>query len=392
MCKRNIVAILSVLVCLTAMAQNRISMFHLYNWNESTTGAVTISEADPYYYGGWTVIMQPSAEGDVLVARNGLTLYQVSQPLQIDYRTGTVTLDATSDNPFASVMGTNTIENDGVITRVDSVQNFYVVNEEWITGGELADVQGVVDANDNIHIPGGFAYYIETVKTTTITGRTGESRTFTDETADVSRIFRDLKLLVPNGKHEFTDVATGEARMVDVCIRQSGDTVYVTNIYGYGAPEIAMILNSDGTMTYPLQMLRDIPDEAAAGGMGVWYNATDNGGDIAGGNTGAVNQEEITWGATMPWNRARTWSGWTDNRLYYTDGSTFVVPSSVSFELGDVNHDGFVNVADVTALIQYVLGNEPEPFFVEEANVNGDAEGAINVADVTALISIVLSN
>jgi hypothetical protein len=373
------------------MAQNRISLFHIYNWDESPTGVVTISEADPYYYGGWTVIMQPLADSDIVLARNGLTLYQVTQPLLIDYRSGTVTLDATSDEPFVSVSGTKTITSDGSITRVDSVQYFYVVNEEWMTGGELADVEGTVDANSNIHIPGGFAYYIETVKTTTITNDDGTSRTFTDETADVSRIFRDLRLLVPNGKHEFTDVATGEARMVDVYIRQSGDTVYVTNIYGYGAPEIAMILNSDGTMTYPAQMLRDIPNGASTGD-GFWYNATPTGGSVTAGCTGNADVEAITWGLTEPWDHARTWSGWTDNMLYYTDGSTFVIPSAVTYDLGDVNHDGFVNVADVTALIQYVLGNDPEPFYVEEANVSGDAEGEINVADVTALIAIVLTN
>lgn len=391
MCKRKIVAIISVLMCLMAVAQNRISLFHLYDWNESPTGVVTISEADPYYYGGWTVIMQSNAEGDVVLARNGLTLYPVTQPLLIDHRTGTVTLDATSDEPFVSITGRRTTVNDGETMTVDSVQYYYVVNEEWIAGGELADVEGVIDENNNIFIPGGFAYYIETVKTTTITSNNGESRTFTDETADVSRIFRDLKLLVPNGKHEFTEEATGNARMVDVYMRQSGDTVYVTNIYGYGAPEIAMILNSDGTMTYPSQMLRDIPDGASTGD-GMWYNATPSGGSVTAGCNGNVNEEEITWGLTEPWDHARTWNGWSENRLYYTDGSTFVVPGGTHYDLGDVNHDGSVNVADVTTLIQYVLGNDPDPFYVEEANVSGDAQGDINVADVTALISIVLSN
>ena len=61
--------------------------------------------------------------------------------------------------------------------------------------------------------------------------------------------------------------------------------------------------------------------------------------------------------------------------------------------LGDVNHDTFVNVADVTALIKYVLtsGDEPEEFYAEQANVDGDAAGVLNVADVTALIQLVLN-
>ncbi len=62
--------------------------------------------------------------------------------------------------------------------------------------------------------------------------------------------------------------------------------------------------------------------------------------------------------------------------------------------LGDVNHDTFVNVADVTAMIQYVLtsGDLPEEFYVDQANVDGDESGVINVADVTALIQLVLNN
>ena len=256
--------------------------------------------------------------------------------------------------------------------------------------GELSDIKGELLADGSIHFAGGFAYYIETVKTTTITERNGESRTFTDETDDVSRIFRDLWLLTPNGKHEFTNESTGETRVVDVYISQVEDTVKVVNLYGYGAPEIYMILNTDGTMSYPVQMLRDIPDSESQG-TGVWYNATAEGGNITGGNTGQATAQAITWDRTVPWDRVTTWTGWIANKLYYSDGSLFDVPSEVTYEPGDVNHDGKVDVTDVTMLISYVLGNNPDGFFVEEANVDGDANGTIDVTDVTALISKVLS-
>ena len=61
--------------------------------------------------------------------------------------------------------------------------------------------------------------------------------------------------------------------------------------------------------------------------------------------------------------------------------------------LGDVNHDTYVNVADVTAMIKYILtsGEEPEEFYRDQANVDGDAEDTINVADVTSLIQLVLN-
>lgn len=57
---------------------------------------------------------------------------------------------------------------------------------------------------------------------------------------------------------------------------------------------------------------------------------------------------------------------------------------------GDVNKDGAVNIADVTALIDYLLGSDPANINLDAADVNGD--NTINIADVTALIDLLLSN
>ncbi len=58
-------------------------------------------------------------------------------------------------------------------------------------------------------------------------------------------------------------------------------------------------------------------------------------------------------------------------------------------EFGDVNEDGYVNVADVVAMIDYILGNKPSRFNLYIADVNGD--GMINIADVTMLIDLILN-
>ena len=57
------------------------------------------------------------------------------------------------------------------------------------------------------------------------------------------------------------------------------------------------------------------------------------------------------------------------------------------YSVGDVNHDGAVNIADVTRLIDYLLGIQ-----TLECTVCADvkADGAINIADVTALIDLLL--
>ena len=54
--------------------------------------------------------------------------------------------------------------------------------------------------------------------------------------------------------------------------------------------------------------------------------------------------------------------------------------------LGDINADGEINVSDVTALINKILGTSD--YSNEVCDINGDGE--INVSDVTALINMIL--
>ena len=57
--------------------------------------------------------------------------------------------------------------------------------------------------------------------------------------------------------------------------------------------------------------------------------------------------------------------------------------------LGDVNHDGFINIYDVTLMIDYILGLDPTNFHITEADINDDT--FINIYDVTLLIDIILA-
>ena len=85
-----------------------------------------------------------------------------------------------------------------------------------------------------------------------------------------------------------------------------------------------------------------------------------------------------------------------------TEGSTMVIVSSVDgqaipdtcmvtvyTDLGDVNCDGFINIADLTTLIDYLLGNSAGPFKYSNADTNSDE--IINIADVTSLIDYLLN-
>ena len=62
-------------------------------------------------------------------------------------------------------------------------------------------------------------------------------------------------------------------------------------------------------------------------------------------------------------------------------------PAVHGYETGDVNHDKDVNIADVTILIDYLLGGGDICLIC--ADVNGD--NGVNIADVTALIDMLLS-
>ena len=58
--------------------------------------------------------------------------------------------------------------------------------------------------------------------------------------------------------------------------------------------------------------------------------------------------------------------------------------------MGDVNHDGNITIADVTALVNIILGKDTDKDLdIKATDMNHD--GQITVADVTALVNIILS-
>jgi len=366
-----------------SVSGTRICLLHALDWEEQPNGLMTVGEGDPYYVGGWNVSLVAGEQGIVTV-EGGFTPHGVAQPLKV--AGNVVTLEVNEEEPVATVSHSSTTQSGGVTVTVDSVMSYYVVNEAWWTdGAAMADIHGELLPDGSIHIADGFAYYIETKVTTTTTYKDGTSRTDVDETAAMSPVYRDLQLLVPNGKHEFTNEADGSTSIVDVVIRQDGDTVWVTNLYGYGAPEVYMLVNEDGEMTFPSQMIRDIPDEMSPAGSGVWNNQALMGG---------VTETAILWSQTTPTDGVQTWTGWNNNRLYYTDGTEFVIPGQEPEALrGDVNRDGFVTISDVTALINALLSGQNElTEHFSPANADCDQNGTMSISDVTALINYLLSH
>ena len=81
------------------------------------------------------------------------------------------------------------------------------------------------------------------------------------------------------------------------------------------------------------------------------------------------------------------WNWFLNEPMPFTVGD-WVTPPDPQFIPGDVNNDKVMNIADVTALIDYLLGNNTG-INLDAADVNTDA--AINIADVTALIDLLLN-
>lgn len=93
---------------------------------------------------------------------------------------------------------------------------------------------------------------------------------------------------------------------------------------------------------------------------------------------------EITESCTI--TAKATKDGWNDSEEATAE---YIIEIPVVHKPGDVNHDGTVNIKDVTDLIDYLLGSNNE---VCEVCANVKDDGAINIADVTALIDLLLNN
>ena len=85
-------------------------------------------------------------------------------------------------------------------------------------------------------------------------------------------------------------------------------------------------------------------------------------------------------GTAMPANKA-----W----LEYTGTAELVLPFEAT-KIGDVNRDGEINITDVTATIDIILGKETTEDNYDHKAADVNTDGAINITDVTGLIDLIL--
>lgn len=68
---------------------------------------------------------------------------------------------------------------------------------------------------------------------------------------------------------------------------------------------------------------------------------------------------------------------------------TVTITQNLQLLQGDSNCNGSVNVVDVITTVKYMLGNNPQLFCFENADVNGD--GIVNVIDVVGTVNMIMS-
>lgn len=88
------------------------------------------------------------------------------------------------------------------------------------------------------------------------------------------------------------------------------------------------------------------------------------------------------------------WSGSTNKVTFTCTGGNSLFSMTVTYEINesdrhplDVNGDGAVNAADITAIYNYILNGDDT--YAATSDVNGD--GAINAGDVTAVYNFILN-
>lgn len=93
---------------------------------------------------------------------------------------------------------------------------------------------------------------------------------------------------------------------------------------------------------------------------------------------------EVTESCTI--TAMATKDGWNQSEAAVAE---YVIEIPVVHTIGDVNHDGKVNIKDVTVLIDYLLDNTTE---VCSTCADVKSDGSINIGDVTSLIDMLLQN
>lgn len=176
-----------------------------------------------------------------------------------------------------------------------------------------------------------------------------------------------------------------------VMLRSAGaDTIYV-NLTGTADAEKYTPVMQPANMDYVTRtsFRAEWTDNTYAGAVASYtLECTGDGNTVSIPNITEKNYvlQNLTAGAVYSYKVMALYNDGTQSAWSNTEQVTLL--SGPEFASGDVNHDGSVDIADVTRIIDYLLGNS-DGFYTDCGDVNGDFE--INIADATSLIDQLLS-
>ena len=359
-------------------------------------------EADPYFAGGGAYWYPDTSQGLYFAGlywdQDGSTYYL---PLDIDYATGEVALK------WGTLLADDTVSTQpGGRNRTDTITYSMLVSQAYWENQEQTNCKGTLYEDGSIIFDDNYVYYFEQLVQTY---RNNQLRT--SDTTVIATMFVGTEILAANGVMTYINEQNGKAEESPVYMFQEGDVLTVGNMWNYGVPTCKMTLveggkalyecaefNPEDSITYLSNPIWDVNDTWIAGGLGMFYPVgsyeLDEEGyitDYTWGFEADATPDEITWPYTMPSNGYHFLYGYQNNVLKYTNGNKFELPGG-GFTRGDVDNDGNVAIADVTALIDALLsGNFDDGDEFSSDAADCDLDGEIAIADVTTLIDYLLS-
>lgn len=207
-------------------------------------------------------------------------------------------------------------------------------------------------------VPEGYTNEVFTMRITTVAGSygSGDLTVGSNQTASVSHQF--------NSSETYNWVVTAS----------EGEKITITSTDNYFSPDMAMIKVYVGDVN-ELNSLRAINEEGDAN-----YRL------ITGITDKSYTVKNLAEAGTFFYKVKALYSDGTQGRWSNSQRVT-LFENGHGYEVGDVDHDGSVNISDVTALIDGLLGGN----VACEICADVDGDGQIAIADVTTLIDRLLA-
>lgn len=351
--------------------------------SEQTDGKVITVTYAPTTVGTHTAtitLSNPDAE-DKVITINGTAILETYAPYMLPADSAFINLTQfranwTDETPADNVESyTLEVATRPAVELLDSIDgsiypNSYesmTLSAPWSGNGVMAGHNAVYFNNYNndgyisFTVPAGYTDDVFTMQITTVSGSYGSGNITVGSNK------------TPSVGYQFN---SGETHAWLVTASE-GEKITITSTDDYFSPDMAMIKVYVGDVN-ELNSLRAVEEDGDAN-----YRLI----------TGITDKFYTVKGLTASgtfYYRVKT--TYTDGTLSLWSNSQKVTlfDNGHTAELGDVNHDGKLNISDVTALINYMLSGDETDFCIICANVNGDDR--ISITDVTDLITILLNN